>query len=95
MVVMKNYKTHENQNLLDVSCHVYGSSIYAIDLALINEISLTTILSAGQMLIIPVLPVNNLIIKTLESRNIIPATNLAQLKKTQHFGFPYGFPINL
>jgi hypothetical protein len=71
---MNNYIVHENQTLLDVSAHVYGRVDVVVDLALLNNISVTEVLTAGQIIKLVEAPVNLLAKKSIESRNIIPCT---------------------
>ncbi len=72
---MNEYKVHENQTLQDVSAHVYGRVDIAMDLALLNNISITEKLTAGQLLKLVDSPTNTLVKKVLDSRNIIPAVD--------------------
>lgn len=93
---MNDYKVYENQTLQDVSAHVYGRVDMAIDLALLNNISISANLQAGQIIKMIDAPINILVTKALESRKIIPATNISVIKKEKIiYGFPYGFPIAL
>lgn len=89
---MSEYTAYENQSLLDVSAHVYGTSIYAVQLALLNKISLSDNLKANQLINLIDLPKNNLVIKSLESRNIIPATS-QKIKNAEPIEFAYEFAI--
>jgi hypothetical protein len=92
---MNDYKVHENQSLLDVSAHVYGSTIYAVALSIFNNISLTDNLVAGQIIKLSDFPVNKLVLKSVESRNIIPATNTTEKSNLDFLGFAYEFAISL
>lgn len=75
---MNNYLVHENQTLLDVSAHVYGRIDLVMALALLNDISTTEFLIAGQIIKLVEAPINSLVKKSIESRNIIPATAISQ-----------------
>jgi len=72
---MNDYKVYENQTLQDISSHVYGRSDVAMDLALLNNISITDTLQAGKIIKLIAVPVNTLVKEALESRNIIPAVD--------------------
>jgi hypothetical protein len=95
---MNNYIVHENQTLLDVSAHVYGRVDVVVVLALLNNISITAILTAGQIIKLVEAPVNSLVKKSIESRNIIPATAFLQLptnSNSNDYLLPNLFPILL
>ena len=82
---MNNYIVHENQTLLDVSAHVYGRVDVVVALALLNNISITEVLTAGQIIKLVEAPVNSLVKKSIESRNIIPATSFLQMPANNNF----------
>ncbi len=93
---MNNYIVYENQTLLDISAHVYGRVDLVVALALLNNISITEVLKAGQIIKLVEAPVNLLVKKSIESRNIIPATAILQEPTDNNFNdysFPYIFPI--
>lgn len=95
---MNNYIVHENQTLLDVSAHVYGRVDVVVSLALLNNISITEVLTAGQIIKLVEAPVNSLVKKSIESRNIIPATSFLQMPTNSNFNdylLPNIFPILL
>ena len=95
---MNNYIVHENQTLLDVSAHVYGRVDVVVALALLNNISITEVLTAGQIIKLVEAPVNSLVKKSIESRNSIPATSFSQLPTNSDFNdylLPNIFPILL
>lgn len=95
---MNNYIVHENQTLLDVSAHVYGRVDVVVGLALLNNISITEVLTAGQIIKLVEAPVNSLVKKSIESRNIIPATSFLQMPSNNNFNdylLPSIFPILL
>lgn len=95
---MNNYIVHENQTLLDVSAHVYGRVDVVVALALLNNISITEFLTAGQIINLVDAPINSLVKKSVESRNIIPATSFSQLPTYSGFNdylLPNLFPILL
>ncbi len=95
---MNNYIVHENQTLLDVSAHVYGRVDVVVALALLNNISITEVLTAGQIIKLVEAPVNSLVKKSIESRNIIPATSFLQMPANNNFNdylLPSIFPILL
>lgn len=71
---MSEYKVYEGQNLFDISIAVYGRVDMVVDLAALNDIAITAVLISGQIIKLIDAPVNKMILKTLENRNIIPAT---------------------
>lgn len=71
---MIDYKVYENQTLLDVSAHVYGSVAMAMELSKINSISISERLTAGELIKLADAPVTLLVKKALYGRGIIPAT---------------------
>ena len=91
---MNEYQVHEGQTIADVSAHVYGTAAYAIDLALYNSISLSDLLTGGQMLKLPTLAINKYVIKALSVRGIIPATgHLKNNKQIIDYAFASEFAI--
>jgi len=72
---MNDYKVYENQTLQDISAHVYGRADVAMDLALLNNISITEALKAGKTIQLAAAPVNTLVREALKSRNIIPTVD--------------------
>jgi hypothetical protein len=75
---MNNYLVNENQTLLDVSAHVYGRVDLVMALSLLNDISTTEVLTAGQIIKLIEAPINSFVKKSIENRNIIPATAISQ-----------------
>ena len=71
---MSDYRAYENQTLYDVAAHVYGNTVNVVELALLNNISIDVILTAGQNVKLVDAPVNTLVKKSLESRAIIPSS---------------------
>ncbi|MBF2708788.1 hypothetical protein [Flavobacterium soyangense] len=71
---MIDYKVYENQTLLDVSAHVYGSAAVAMELSRINSISISEKLQAGQLIQLADATITLLVKKALDGRGIIPAT---------------------
>ncbi len=76
---MTDYIVYENQTLQDLSAHVYGRVDMVMELALLNNISLTDDLQAGQVIKMIDVPKNTLVLKSLESRKIIPASGFGNL----------------
>jgi hypothetical protein len=62
-------------------------------LALLNNISISTALQAGQIIKMIDAPINILVTKALDSRKIIPTTNITQNKNEKTYGFNYEFSI--
>lgn len=88
---MNSYTVHENQTLLDVSAHVYGRADVAVDLAFLNAVSITETLQAGQVIMLVDSPADLLVKRAIESRNIIPATQLTESTQLQsNYLFPQG-----
>lgn len=83
MAAMNNYTAHENQSLQDISAHVYGRADMAVALALLNNISLTDYVHAGQLIKLVEAPVNTLVTKSVDSRKLIPATELNEQQKNE------------
>jgi hypothetical protein len=75
---MNDYIVYENQTLQDIAAHVYGRVDVVMDLALLNNISITEKLLAGQTIKLVDTTINTLVKKALESRNIIPAVDFNQ-----------------
>lgn len=71
---MNDYKVYENQTLQDIAAHVYGRVDVVVDLALLNNLSITEKLQSGQLIKLVDTPINVLVKKALDSRKIIPAT---------------------
>lgn len=73
---MNNYIVYENQTVYDVCANVYGHTNLVLDLAVLNNISVSEMLIAGQN--IKLLPngIDFLVKTALERRHIIPATGL-------------------
>ena len=94
---MNDYKVYENQTLQDISAHVYGRVDVVVDLALLNNISITEKLAAGQLIKLVDAPINTLVKKALESRNIIPATLFIEQNNNELIDYllPNIFPILL
>lgn len=74
---MSEYKAYENQTLYDVAAHVYGRIDMVMELALLNNIDVDTILVAGQNVKLVDFEANTLVKKSLENRAIIPACGFA------------------
>ncbi len=91
---MNDYKVYENQTLFDVAAHVYGRVDIVMDLALLNNLSVTEKLQAGQILKMVEGPINILVKKALDSRGIIPCTNTDIKNNLDFSGFPYEFAIS-
>lgn len=90
---MVNYKVHENQTLFDVAAHVYGRVDDVVALAVLNNLSVTQTLVAGQILKLIDAPSDALVKKSIESRNIIPATNNKDQSLKKGYGLPLIFPL--
>lgn len=73
---MNDYVAHANQTLMDVTVHAYGSIDVLLSLTLLNNLSITDDLNAGQVLQLIEAPINLLVKKSVESRGIIPATSV-------------------
>ena len=71
---MIDYKVYENQTLLDVSAHVYGSVAMAMELSIINSIAISEKLTAGALIKLADAPITLLVKKVLDGRGIIPST---------------------
>ena len=72
---MRPIKVKDNQTLFDISIQEYGMTIYAVVIALINDLSITSELTAGQELLIPEgLTIDEKVLKYYEENNVIPAS---------------------
>jgi phage major head subunit gpT-like protein len=71
---MSEYRVYEGQSLFDVSIAVYGRVDIVVDLAALNNISITDNLVSGQIIKLVDVTVNKMVKKAIENRNIIPAT---------------------
>lgn len=76
-----------NQNLLDIAIQEYGDVRAVFDLALVNDISITELLSPGQELLLPESQfVDGDILAYYKANNIKPATaspaSVAEIKPT-------------
>lgn len=94
---MSDYKVYENQTLQDIAAHVYGSIDVVMDLAVLNNISITQVLQAGMTVKLVDAPLNTLVKKVLDGRGIIPATRFTTLTSTNfdNYLLPNIFPILL
>lgn len=68
---MKTYKIYEQQSWWDISMHQYGTTAYAIDLAVFNNYSPVDDLKPGTMILLPDYKPERLV---LISMNSIPST---------------------
>lgn len=86
MSVVATYKVYENQSWLDISNQIYGTVIYAFELAVLNNTSPSDFLKAGQE--ISYNPENQKDLLVLKSLNSIPATALinSQIEIPTHRG---------
>jgi hypothetical protein len=94
---MNDYKVYENQNLQDIAAHIYGRVDVVVDLALLNNLSITEKLQSGQVIKLVDAPINILVKKALDSREIIPATLYASQPnyELENYLLPNIFPIML
>lgn len=94
---MNDYKVYENQTLQDIAVHVYGRVDVVVALALLNNISITEKLRSGQLIKLVAAPINVLVKKALDSRNIIPATLYVAQNNNELIDYllPNIFPILL
>ncbi len=73
--VVSTYKIYEDQSWLDVSNHLYGNVGYSFELAVLNNLSPSDMLKAGQEIIYnPENTKDLLVLKSLNDNNSIPAT---------------------
>lgn len=81
---MRSITVLHNQSLLDVCLQHYGSISPLFLLAVANNISVTTTLTAGTVLNIPTSPEKNTaILNYYTNKNVKPATALTPLALTQ------------
>ena len=73
------YKVFDNQTWFDLAIHIYGDTSKAIDLANLNNQSVTEDLIAGQIISYQDLEINKLVIHSMGSNNSISATAIDQL----------------
>ena len=73
------YKVFDNQTWFDIAIHIYGDTSKAIDLANLNNQSVTEDLIAGQIISYQDLEINKLVIHSMGSNNSISATAIDQL----------------
>jgi hypothetical protein len=83
---MNEYKAYENQTLLDIAAHNYGSIEIVVELALNNNLSVNETLIAGQVIELVDYKKNELVTKSINNRNIIPAS----AKKIENITTPQG-----
>ena len=76
---MMEYKVFDNQTWFDIAIHIYGDTSKAIDLANLNNQSVTEDLIAGQIISYQDLEINKLVIHSMGSNNSISATAIDQL----------------
>lgn len=76
---MMEYKVFDNQTWFDLAIHIYGDTSKAIDLANLNNQSVTEDLIAGQIISYQDLEINKLVIHSMGSNNSISATAIDQL----------------
>lgn len=75
---MKQYKTHENQSWFDISIALYGAIDYALDLATLNNSSITEDLIAGSIISYPTRQaISYYTLEILKQNNSIPATAMS------------------
>ncbi|MBB6499110.1 hypothetical protein [Pedobacter cryoconitis] len=72
---MKQYKIYEQQTWWDISVHVYGTAIYAIDLAVFNNSSHTEDLQAGTLISLPDYNPDRLVLISMKN---IPSTGFSK-----------------
>lgn len=71
-----NIKVQDRQTLLDVAIQYLGDAAGAIDLAQLNNISITENLQAGQILKIETdLVIDNRVVSYLREKDVVPITD--------------------
>jgi hypothetical protein len=63
-----------NQTLYDISIQYFGTADYAVDIALLNEINISTPISNGEVLELPALEGKLMVLNYYQRNNIKPAT---------------------
>lgn len=71
---MRTVIAHNNQSLLDISIQEYGTDENVLELAIENDLSITTSLFAGQVLRVPGEPIYSSIVTYYRNKRIKPAT---------------------
>lgn len=75
---MATHKVKQGQTLIDVALINYGNAEALSDITQANNLSLTSDITAGSELILPVLPVDTQSLKVIRhfsDNNLSPATN--------------------
>ncbi len=71
---MEKHKVYENQSWVDLSIQLFGNPDFAFDLAFLNQRELTNSPRAGEEVMYPPLPVNKLVVMSMNTNSSIPAT---------------------
>ncbi|KMQ69949.1 hypothetical protein ACM39_02605 [Chryseobacterium sp. FH2] len=70
-----DFKVYEQQIWEDISIYLYGKADYAMDLAILNNMSVTEDIAPGKMIkIFTDKELNRLVLYSLQSNNSVPAT---------------------
>ena len=83
---MKEIIVHNNQSLFDIAVQEYGTVEAVFDLAVANNVSITEMLTAGQVIKVPELPAeqtNREVVDYLRREGIKPATGDTHVNQTQ------------
>lgn len=88
-----------NQSLLDIAIQEDGSALAAADWALVNKLSITAVVVAGQKLINPNSKFKNKVTADyFKGKNHLVATDFLENTNENQpiiFGFPLLFPLSL
>lgn len=84
---MKEFKVFDKQSWFDVAIYLFGDASKAMDLALLNQASITDDLISGQLIFYDDLEKNKLVINSMSSNQSIPATAINKLKMNESVVF--------
>jgi len=87
---MKEFKVFDKQSWFDVAIYLFGDASKAMDLALLNQASITDDLISGKIIFYEDLEKNKLVINSMSSNQSIPATALSKLRKLEIDIVDYG-----
>lgn len=87
----KEYIVQHGQSWLDISLKLYGTPIYAMDLATQNQANFTDEVPAGKSVITLDLPINETILHIYRSYQVNPCTGISAQKSEKKQGIGFWF----